>query len=68
MTLKGRIVAVASFAAFVAMVTIFAKPLWQGALPNEGSQTSQAAKPSDRWRLSAGEQRSRSSHNDCSGL
>ena len=48
MTLMGRIVAVVSFAALVAMVTIFAKPLWQGALPNEGSQTSQAAKPSDR--------------------
>ena len=48
MTLMGRIVAVVSFAALVAMVTIFAKPLWQGALPNEGSQKSQAAKPSDR--------------------
>ena len=48
MTLMGRIVAVVSFAALVAMVTIFAKPLWQGALTNEGSQTSQAAKPSDR--------------------
>ena len=46
MTLMGRIVAVVSFAALVAMVTIFAKPLWQGA--DEGSQTSQAAKPSDR--------------------
>jgi ABC-type branched-subunit amino acid transport system substrate-binding protein len=44
----GRIVAVVSFAALVAIVTIFAKPLWQGALTNEGSQTSQAAKPSDR--------------------
>ena len=32
MTLMGRIVAVVSFAALVAMVTIFAKPLWQGAL------------------------------------
>ena len=48
MTLMGRIVAVVSFAALVAIVTIFAKPLWQGALTNEGSQTSQAAKPSDR--------------------
>jgi ABC-type branched-subunit amino acid transport system substrate-binding protein len=46
MTLMGRIVAVVSFAGLVAMVTIFAKPLWQGA--DEGSQTSQAAKPSDR--------------------
>ena len=44
----GRIVTVVSFAALVALVTIFAKPLWQGALTNEGSQTSQAAKPSDR--------------------
>ena len=48
MTLMGRIVAVVSFAALVAILTIFAKPLWQGALTNEGSQTSQAAKPSDR--------------------
>ena len=48
MPLVGRIVAVVSFAALVAMATIFAKPLWQGALTNEGSQTSQAAKPSDR--------------------
>ena len=48
MTLMGRIVAVVSFAALVALLTIFAKPLWQGALTNEGSQTSQAAKPSDR--------------------
>ena len=45
--LTGRIVAVVSFAALVALLTIFAKPLWQGA-PNEGSQTSQATKPSDR--------------------
>ena len=50
MTLMGRIVTVVSFAALVALVTIFAKPLWQGAgaLPNADSQTSQAAKPSDR--------------------
>jgi ABC-type branched-subunit amino acid transport system substrate-binding protein len=44
----GRIVGVVSFAALVALLTIFARPLWQGALLNEGSQTSQAAKPSDR--------------------
>ena len=31
MTLMGRIVMVASFAALVAMAIIFAKPLWQGA-------------------------------------
>ena len=31
MTLMGRIVAVVSFAALVALLTIFAKPLWQGA-------------------------------------
>ena len=50
MTLIGRIVVVVSFAALVALLTIFAKPLWQGAgaLLNADSQTSQAAKPSDR--------------------
>ena len=50
MTLMGRIVAVVSFAALVALLTIFAKPLWQGAgaLLNADSQTSQAVKPSDR--------------------
>ena len=47
MALIGRITKVVSFAALVVLVTILAKPLWQGA-PNEGSQTSQAAKPSDR--------------------
>jgi branched-chain amino acid transport system substrate-binding protein len=47
LTLIGRVVGLGSFAALVALLTIFAKPLWQGA-PNEGSQTSQAAKPSDR--------------------
>ena len=45
--LMGRIIGVVSFAALVALLTIFAKPLWQGAL-TEGSQTSQATKPSDR--------------------
>ena len=45
--LMGRIVGVVSFAALVALLTIFAKPLWQGAL-TERSQTSQGAKPSDR--------------------
>jgi ABC-type branched-subunit amino acid transport system substrate-binding protein len=45
-----RIAVVGSFAALVALLTIFAKPLWQGAgaLLNADSQTSQAAKPSDR--------------------
>jgi len=50
MAFIGRIATVISFAALVAMAIIFAKPLWQGAraLLNEGPQTSQAAKPSDR--------------------
>jgi ABC-type branched-subunit amino acid transport system substrate-binding protein len=50
LTLMYRIVVVGSFAALVALLTIFAKPLWQGtgALLNADSQTSQAAKPSDR--------------------
>ncbi|MGB8897306.1 MAG: ABC transporter substrate-binding protein, partial [Pseudolabrys sp.] len=50
LTLIYRIVGVGSFAALVALLTIFAKPLWQGAgaLLNADSQTSQAAKPSDR--------------------
>lgn len=50
MPLIGRIAAVVSFAALVALFVIFAKPLWQGAraLLNEDSHTSQAAKPSDR--------------------
>jgi len=45
-----RIAVVGSFAALVALLTIFAKPLWQGAgaLLNADLQTSQAAKPSDR--------------------
>ena len=50
LTLMYRIAVVGSFAALVALLTIFAKPLWQGAgaLLNADSQTSQAAKPSDR--------------------
>ena len=50
LTLMYRIVVVGSFAALVALLTIFAKPLWQGAgaLLNADSQTSQAVKPSDR--------------------
>ena len=50
MTLMGRILVVVSFAALVALSTVFAKPLWQGAgaLLNADSQTSQAVKPSDR--------------------
>jgi branched-chain amino acid transport system substrate-binding protein len=50
LTLMGRIVVVGSFAALVALLTIFAKPLWQGAgaLLNADSQTLQASKPSDR--------------------
>ena len=50
--LMGRIVGVVSFAALVALLTIFAKPLWQGAL-TERSQTSQGAKPSDRVAINA---------------
>jgi branched-chain amino acid transport system substrate-binding protein len=45
--LIGRVVGLGSFAALVALLTIFAKPLWQGA-PNEGSHTSPATEPSDR--------------------
>jgi branched-chain amino acid transport system substrate-binding protein len=50
MTLMGRIVTVVLFATLVALATIFAKPLWQGAgaLLNADSQTPQALKPSDR--------------------
>ena len=50
MTLMGRILVVVAFAALVALLTVFAKPLWQGAgvLLNAGSQKSQAVKPSDR--------------------
>jgi branched-chain amino acid transport system substrate-binding protein len=50
LTLMGRIVVVVAFAALVALLTIFAKPLWQGAgvLLNVDSQTLQASKLSDR--------------------
>jgi hypothetical protein len=50
MTLMGRIAAVVSFAALVAIAIIFAKPLWEGAgAPlNADSQTLQASKSSDR--------------------
>jgi ABC-type branched-subunit amino acid transport system substrate-binding protein len=50
LTLMYRIAVVGSFAALVALLTIFAKPLWQGAgaLLNADSQTWQTAKPSDR--------------------
>src|SRR5262249_6250442 len=49
-TLIGQIVTVASAAAVVALLFIFAKPLWQGAgtLLNEDSRTPQASKRSDR--------------------
>ena len=45
--LIGRVVGLGSFAALVALLTLIVRPLWQSA-PNEGSSTSQAAKPSDR--------------------
>jgi branched-chain amino acid transport system substrate-binding protein len=49
MTLFGRIAVVVTFAALVALLAIFAKPLWQGARAplNADSQTLQASK-SDR--------------------
>ena len=46
MALIGRIAMVVAFAAVVALLTVFAKPLWQGL--NADSQTLQASKPSDR--------------------
>ena len=46
MALIGRIAVVVTFAALVALLTIFAKPLWQGL--NADSQTLQASKSSDR--------------------
>src|SRR5262249_48173039 len=48
--LIGQIVTVVSAAAVVALLFIFAKPLWQGggALLNEDSRTPQASKRSDR--------------------
>ena len=50
MGLIGRIAVVVVFAALVALLAVFAKPLWQGAraLLNADSQTLQASKPSDR--------------------
>ena len=50
LTLMGRIVVVVAFAALVALLTIFAKPLWQGTgvLLNVDSPTPQASKLSDR--------------------
>ena len=50
LALIGRIAAAVTFAALVALLTIFAKPLWQGAraLLNADSQSLQAFKPSDR--------------------
>ena len=44
MALIGRIAVVVTFAALVALLAIFAKPLWQGS----DSQTLQASKSSDR--------------------
>src|SRR5262245_42807295 len=46
MTLVRRFVTVVSFAALVALATIFAKPLWQGA--GALLTDSQTVKPSDR--------------------
>ena len=46
MALIGRIAVVVTFAALVALLTILAKPLWQGL--NADSQTLQASKSSDR--------------------
>ena len=48
MALIGRIAVVVAFAAVVALLTVFAKPLWQGALLSADPQTLQASKPSDR--------------------
>ena len=50
LALIGRIAKVAAFAALVALLTIFAKPLWQGvrAPLNANSQTREVSKPSDR--------------------
>jgi ABC-type branched-subunit amino acid transport system substrate-binding protein len=50
LTLMYRVVVVGSFAALVALLTIFAKPLWQsaGALLNADSQTLEASKSPDR--------------------
>jgi branched-chain amino acid transport system substrate-binding protein len=49
LALIGRIAVVVTFAALVALLTIFAKPLWEARTQlNADSQTSQASKPSDR--------------------
>ena len=54
MALIGRITTVVTFAAVVALLTIFARPLWQGAdaLFSRDSQSSPASKPSDRLNAS----------------
>jgi len=50
MSLIGRVAVVVTFAALVALLAVFAKPLWQNALAllNADSQTLQASKPSDQ--------------------
>jgi branched-chain amino acid transport system substrate-binding protein len=50
LALIGRIAGVVAFAALVAFLAVFAKPLWQGAraLLNADPQTLEASKPSDR--------------------
>jgi ABC-type branched-subunit amino acid transport system substrate-binding protein len=50
LALIGRIAVVVAFAALVAFLAVFAKPLWQDAraLLNADSQTLEASKPSDR--------------------
>ncbi|MGB8894956.1 MAG: ABC transporter substrate-binding protein [Pseudolabrys sp.] len=48
MALIGRIAVVVAFAAVVALLTVFAKPLWQGALLSANPQALPASKPSDR--------------------
>jgi branched-chain amino acid transport system substrate-binding protein len=48
MPVIGRITRVVSFAAFVALVTILAKPLWQGADTPPNADSTEASKRSDR--------------------
>ena len=50
LALIGRIAGVVAFAALLAFLAVFAKPLWQGAraLLNADPQTLEASKPSDR--------------------
>ena len=48
MALIGRIAVLVAFAAVVALLTVFAKPLWQGALLSANPQALLASKPSDR--------------------